>query len=317
MVGFFDARDFPPARVAEAKRGRSVSVCIPARNEESTIANVVGVVIDDLASTGIVDEVVVIDDSSTDATAAVAGAAGAVVWDAAAILPGHPGGPGKGEAMWRGLHVTTGDLVVFCDADVRSFEAAFVLGLVGPLLERPDLSFVKAHYRRPLDGLPGEGGRVTELMARPLVATLFPHLSRVIQPLAGECAARREVLETVPFAGGYAVDLGLLVDVSARWGAASIGQCDLGQRIHRNRPLADLGPQALAILQLGLERAGIDPRPLPVASAPGPARSVASRAAVRSWAAILDRPDTPDVEVTLATLPPLQLVNFAGATRRP
>lgn len=287
MVGSFDARDFPPARVLEAKGGQRVSVCVPARDESDTIAEVVGVLVGDLMAAGVIDEVVVIDDSSTDATAALAEAAGAVVVDSSAVLPDHPGGPGKGEAMWRAVHVTDGDIVAFCDADVRHFDGSFVLGLIGPLLEGADLGFVKGHYRRPFEGRPGEGGRVTELMARPLIAALFPQLSTIIQPLAGEVAARREVLEAVPFAGGYAVDLGLLIDVSARWGVEVIAQCDLGQRVHRNRSLVELGPQALAILQVGLDRAGVDPR------------------GVGAWITMLDGPERAEVAVSLTTLPPL------------
>ncbi|MDQ6783976.1 MAG: glucosyl-3-phosphoglycerate synthase [Actinomycetota bacterium] len=288
MVGSFDARDFPPARVLEAKRGQRVSVCVPARNEADTIAQVVEVLVGDLLGPGLIDEVVVVDDASTDATAALAEAAGAVVWDSSAVLRSYPSGPGKGEAMWRAVHVTDGDIVAFCDADVRQFDGSFVLGLIGPLLERSDLGVVKAHYRRSFEGRPGEGGRVTELMARPLIATLFPHLSSVVQPLAGEVAARREVLEAVPFAGGYAVDLGLLIDVSERCGADAVAQCNLGQRIHRNRPLAQLGPQALAILQVALDRAGVDPGTFQ-----------------DGWVTSLTRPDAPDVAVSLVTLPPL------------
>jgi glucosyl-3-phosphoglycerate synthase len=287
MTRSFDARDFPPDRVLEAKGDQRVSVCVPARDEADTIAGVVGVLVNDVLGSGAVDEVVVIDDGSRDATAALARAAGAVVWEASAVLPGYPAGPGKGEAMWRAVHVTDGDILAFCDADVRHFDASFVLGLIGPLLERADLGFVKAHYRRPFDGHPDEGGRVTELMARPLVAALFPHLSGIVQPLAGEMAARREVLEAVTFAGGYAVDLGLLIDVSAGWGPEVIAQCDLGQRVHRNRPLAQLGPQALAVLQVGLDRAGVRP--------PGPGR----------WTTLLDHPGGAEVAVSLTGLPPL------------
>jgi glucosyl-3-phosphoglycerate synthase len=206
---------------------------------------------------GVVDEVVVIDDDSTDDTARVAADAGARVVDAAGVLPEYGTEHGKGQAMWRGVHVTTGDVVAFCDADVRDFDPSFVLGLVGPLLARDDVAFVKGFYERPFDGRPGEGGRVTELMARPLISVFFPHLAGVNQPLAGECAARRETLEAIPFVGGYGVDLGLLIDVSARFGASSVAQCDLGERVHRNRPLAELSVQALAILQLVLGRGGL------------------------------------------------------------
>jgi glucosyl-3-phosphoglycerate synthase len=204
-----------------------------------------------------VDELVVIDDGSTDGTVDAAAEAGATVLHAKEVLPEYGEGPGKGQAMWKAVHVTSGELIVFCDADIADFDPAFVLGLVGPLVARDDVTFVKGFYERPLDGRPGEGGRVTELMARPLIATFFPHLSDVAQPLSGECAAPREVLESVPFIGGYGVDLGLLVDVTAKFGNAGLVQADLGVRIHRNRPLADLGPQALAILQVGLHRAGM------------------------------------------------------------
>jgi glucosyl-3-phosphoglycerate synthase len=205
----------------------------------------------------VVDEVVVIDDDSTDDTAKVAADAGARVVEAAAVLPEYGTEHGKGQAMWRGVHVTTGDVVAFCDADVRDFDPAFVLGLVGPLMARDDVAFVKGFYERPVDGRPREGGRVTELMARPLISVFFPHLAGVNQPLAGECAARRETLEAVPFVGGYGVDLGLLIDISERFGSSSVAQSDLGERIHRNRPLAELSVQALTILQLVLRRAGL------------------------------------------------------------
>jgi glucosyl-3-phosphoglycerate synthase len=159
--------------------------------------------------------------------------------------------------MWRAVHASSGDLIAFCDADIRDFDAGFVLGLVGPLVARDDVLFVKGYYERPLDGRSGEGGRVTELMARPLISTFFPHLHGLHQPLAGECAAPRSVLEGLPFVGGYGVDLGLLIDVTARHGVDGLVQSDLGTRVHRNRPLSELSVQSLAILQLGLRRAGV------------------------------------------------------------
>ena len=271
----FTSSDFPVERVRAAKRGRTVSVCIPARNEAASVAAVVEVIVGSLmASTGIVDEVVVLDDRSTDDTAALAAAAGATVVSSAELLPDVEG-PGKGQAMWKALQASRGELVVFCDADVVNFNAGFVLGLVGPLLVRDDVTFVKGFYDRPLDGAHSGGGRVTELMARPLITVLHPHLSDLAQPLSGECAARRDVLEAVPFAGGYAVDLALLIDVTARFGNTSLVQCDLGSRVHRNRPLSELGPQALAILQLALARSGsattsgFDTGPSHVLSMPG------------------------------------------------
>jgi glucosyl-3-phosphoglycerate synthase len=256
MLRSFHHNQFAAERLVEAKRGRAVSVCLPARDEAPTVGRVIEVIRAELMDRHpLVDELVVIDDSSTDDTAAIAAAAGANVLAAADILPEYGGGGGKGQALWKGLHVTRGDVIAFCDSDVSNFGAHFVTGLLGPLLLRDDVSFVKGFYRRPLDGRDGEGGRVTELVARPLISLLFPHLARLIQPLAGECAARREVLEQVPFVDGYGVDLGLLIDVSDLLGMGGIVQCDLGERVHRNRPLSELAPQATAIVRLALSRA--------------------------------------------------------------
>ena len=203
----------------------------------------------------VVDELLVIDDGSTDDTAVVAEAAGAQVVDATTVLPEYGDGHGKGETMWKAVHVSSGDIIAFCDADVRDFDPGFVRGLLGPLLTRDEVTFVKGFYDRPVEGVAGQGGRVTELMARPLISVFYPHLVDLIQPLSGECAARREVLEAVPFVKGYGVDLGLVIDVADRFGSGGLVQCDLGQRVHRNRPLSDLGPQARAVLEVGLDRA--------------------------------------------------------------
>ena len=287
----FDYRDFPASRLVAAKRGRRISVCLPARNEGATIGATVETIQRELMQLHpVVDELVVMDDGSNDDTAAVAEAAGATVVAAAEVLPEYGTEHGKGQAMWRAVHVTSGDLLVFCDADIRQFEAGFVLGLLGPLLTRDDVTFVKGFYQRPLDGRPGEGGRVTELMARPLISVFFPELASLNQPLAGECAAPREVLEAIPFAGGYGVDLGLLIDVTERFGPAGLVQCDLGQRVHRNRSLSELGVQALAILQLALVRAGL----------------CEENAAAFGWTTHLVRPAAETVPVTLIERPPLK-----------
>jgi glucosyl-3-phosphoglycerate synthase len=238
-----------------AEHGRTVSVCLPARDEAATIGPIVRTCLE-LAP--VVDEVVVIDDGSTDATCVVAAEAGARVVRTVDVLPECGPGRGKGDAMWKSLHAATGDIIVWCDADVQNFSASFVTGLLAPLLAADDVAFVKAHYERPLNGRLHEGGRVTELVARPLIGLLFPHLAFVAQPLAGECAGRREVLERLPFVQGYGVDLALLVDISARWGVEAITQVDLGLRVHRNRPLTELAPQAQAIMEVAFERAGLD-----------------------------------------------------------
>ena len=228
MIRTFHHEDFAAAQLAEqkARQGHVVSVCLPARDEEATVGHNVEVLRHTLVErVGLIDEILVIDDHSTDDTAAVAAAA-------------------------------DGDLIVWCDADITDFGPRFVIGLVGPLLARPDVDFVKGFYDRPVDGSPHGGGRVTELMARPAIAALFPHLVSIVQPLAGEYAGRRSLLERLPFVQGYGVDLALLVDIAELEGTEAIAQVDLGTRRHRNRPLDELGPQALAVLQTALRRAG-------------------------------------------------------------
>jgi glucosyl-3-phosphoglycerate synthase len=250
-------RDVPLRALCEAKGDQTVSVCIPAHNEVATVATVVQRLrrhlVDGLA---LVDEVLVIDDHSTDDTGVVAAQAGAEVVAAADVLPDIAGGGGKGEALWRSLHVSKGDIVLWCDADISDFGSRFIVGLLGPLLTEPGITFVKGFYERPRTGAVG-GGRTTELMARPVIATLFPHLSSIVQPLSGEFGGRRTLLEQLPFVRGYGVDIGLLIDVADFVGVDGMAQVDLGTRIHRNRDLDDLGPQALVVLQTALDRAGV------------------------------------------------------------
>jgi glucosyl-3-phosphoglycerate synthase len=252
----FGRADFTVEALRAAKRGHSVSVCIPSRNEERTVGSVVAAIagphVRALGGSGLVDEILVVDDGSGDATADVARRAGARVIS-------RVGDGGKGEAMRAGLAEAEGDLVVFLDADVENTDPGFVTCLVGPLLLRPDVAMVKGFYDRPLHGNPDGGGRVTELVARPLIDLLFPALSPIRQPLAGETAAPRAVLEKVGLAGGYGVELALLVDVARQFGPESVVQVDLGVRVHRNRPLQELRPQASEILRTALQRAGLDP----------------------------------------------------------
>ena len=259
MIRTYHHAEFEAERLAAAKRRQLVSVCLPARNEAETVGPIVEQIRARLVDRiGLVDEIIVIDDHSTDRTADIAAAAGAKVVDAGEVLPEYGEGHGKGEAMWKSVFVSQGDLIVWCDADVRDFDIAYVVGLLGPLLSRPELMFVKGFDDRPLAADGNGGGRVTELMARPVISLLFPHLAPIVQPLAGEYAGRREALEQLPFVQGYGVDLGLLVDVAARFGVESMAQVDLGTRVHRNRPLSELSPQAMSILQTALRRA--DPR---------------------------------------------------------
>ncbi|MET9673492.1 glucosyl-3-phosphoglycerate synthase [Streptomyces sp. NPDC006482] len=260
--------DRPMERILAAKRNTKVSVVLPALNEEATVGDIVTVIRRELMSEAVplVDELVVVDSGSTDRTAEVAAAAGARVVARDAILPRIPAVPGKGEVLWRSLMVTSGDVVCFVDADLRDFSADFVTGIVGPLLTDPGIDFVKATYDRPFDtGLddlasgktPGQGGRVTELVARPLLNLHWPQLAGFVQPLGGEYAARRSLLERLPFPVGYGVELGLLVDALHTVGLDALAQVDVGVRKHRHQDERALGRMAAAIYrtaQLRLSR---------------------------------------------------------------
>ncbi|NKY34148.1 glucosyl-3-phosphoglycerate synthase [Nocardia speluncae] len=255
----WDTPEWAVADLVSAKAGRTVSVVLPALNEQDTVADVVASIRPLLG--GLVDELVVLDSGSTDATAERARAAGAEVVSREQAVPELEPVPGKGEVLWRSLAATSGDLVAFVDSDLIDPDPAFVPKLLGPLLTAPDLHLVKAYYRRPLRH-GGEldahgGGRVTELVARPLLAALRPGLTSVLQPLGGEYAGTRELLTAVPFAPGYGVEIGLLLDTYDRWGLPAIGQVNLGVRTHRNRPLADLGVMSRQILGTVLARSGV------------------------------------------------------------
>ncbi|MFE3073485.1 glucosyl-3-phosphoglycerate synthase [Streptomyces sp. NPDC059247] len=251
--------DRPLDQVLAAKRSTRVSVVLPALNEEATVGEIVSVIRRELMSEAapLVDELVVIDSGSTDRTAEVAAAAGARVVARDAVLPRIPAVPGKGEVLWRSLMVTSGEVVCFVDADLRDFSADFVTGIVGPLLTDPEVSFVKAMYDRPLGDAPGQGGRVTELVARPLLNLHWPALAGFVQPLGGEYAARRSLLERLPFPVGYGVELGLLVDALHTVGLDALAQVDVGVRKHRHQDGQALGRMAAAIYrtaQLRLSR---------------------------------------------------------------
>jgi glucosyl-3-phosphoglycerate synthase len=253
--------DFDAADLAARKReaGLTVSVVIPARDEEATVGTVAGTFVDELGHAhGLVDEVVVVDAHSSDRTAEVARAAGARVVDQAEVLAHLGSAPGKGEALWKGLAATAGDLVCFVDADIVDVGPRFVVGLLGPLLVDPEVAYVKATYDRPLDLgselRPTGGGRVTELLARPLLDAFWPELAWLAQPLSGEYAGRRDLLESLPFVRGYGVELGLLVDTVAAHGADVIAQVDLGRRVHVHQPLDALGRMAAEILHVAVDR---------------------------------------------------------------
>lgn len=243
-----------PAEAAEAKRaaGLTVSVCLPARDEEATVGAICSTISRELvAGCGLVDELIVVDSGSTDSTVDEARAGGA------RVVPAR--GPGKGEALWESLVVAAGDVVVWLDADTKDFSSHFVTNLVAPLIADDSIALCKGFYRRPLaieEGHLGEGGgRVTELAARPLLALLFPELAAVVQPLSGEYAGRAEILRSLPMFTGYAVEAGILVDLVDRFGLDSLAQADLGVRVHRNRDVLSLGRMAAEIMQAILQRA--------------------------------------------------------------
>jgi len=228
----------------------TIAVCIPARNEAETITPVVCCAAA-LRDQGVVDEVVVVDDGSTDDTAVRASAAGAHV-----IV--HPSGRGKGDALATAVAATDSDLLVFLDADVTNIGAHFVTELVQPLLHDRGIQLVKPTYRRAMRGQADEGGRVTELLARPLLRRFFPEVADLVrQPLAGETATRRTAIEAVGLAGGYSIEMALLLDVYLRHGSKAIAQVDLGERAHRNRPLQSLAGCADDVLAAVMDR--VDP----------------------------------------------------------
>jgi glucosyl-3-phosphoglycerate synthase len=255
---------FPPERVA-AEREATISVCLPARDEAATI----GPILEDLLpliDAGVVDQVVVVDDSE-DGTADIARALGAEVHEQSALCGALGPVQGKGDAMWRALSVLTGDVVCYLDADSRQFGPHYATALAGAVACPGPVAFAKGFYRRPWDGgtdevQPVGGGRVTELTARPLLKAFYPGLAAVRQPLAGEVAARRDLLEAVPFLCGYSVDIALLIDAWRILGLDGMGQVDLDVRQNRHRPLEELGPMAEAVLGAVLHRLRLDGRML-------------------------------------------------------
>jgi glucosyl-3-phosphoglycerate synthase len=266
-VATYHWSDWSLAELQQAKhrRGERVSLVVPARNEAATVADVVGRVRERLMETAaLLDEIVVIDSDSTDGTAGRARDAGAAVHRSADIVPEAGSHPGKGEAMWKSLFVVRGELVVFMDADLVDWDTHFVPGLLGPLLTGSDqVRLVKGFYERPLAvaGEPVgrfEGGRVTELVARPLLALHRPELGSVVQPLAGEWAVRRDHLASLTVPHGYAVEIAALVDTCDRHGLAGIAQADLGRRAHRHQGLRELGRMSAQLVAAMARRSGVD-----------------------------------------------------------
>lgn len=255
------ASDWPVRLLLEKKAGTTVTVVLPMLDEEATVGRIVSRIRRELVDRHrLVDELVAMDSGSSDRSIEAARDAGATVLRREDVLPDLAPRPGKGEVLWRALAATTGDVVAYVDSDLSDFSTTFVTGLLGPLLTDPAVQFVKATYDRPLQSgeelLPAGGGRVTELVARPLLALHWPELSGFVQPLGGEYAARRTLLESLPFPCGYGVEFGLLVDTYRTVGLDAMAQVDLSRRKHRNQDLHKLGRMAIEILQVAEARLG-------------------------------------------------------------
>ena len=301
-------RDWPAERLLDGKRraGTRISVVIPARDEERTITDVVGslraAVVERIP---LVDEVVVIDSDSADGTAAAAARAGAAVYRARDIAPELGTHPGKGEALWKSLLVTQGDLLAFIDADLTQWGPHFVTGLLGPLLAEPGVRLVKGFYARVATATDGsastEGGRVTELVARPLLSLWWPELSGVVQPLAGEWAARRELMESLSIPVGYGVELSTLLDTAAAHGLDGIAQVDLGSRAHKHQTDHDLALMAAELLVVAERRRTARGDGEPVTASPLLQQFVREDARVRPVARPIPVQERPPVARLLAS----------------
>lgn len=267
MKVFHHSRFSDPAALAARKRslGLRAAVCIPTLDEAETIGTIVRAIRGGLMDgCGLVDELWVIDSGSSDGTRRIARDAGARVSLAADIPPAGGACPGKGENLWKALHATDADLIAFLDGDITNFHPRFVTGLLGPLLDDPAVDYVKAFYERPLSEpqgyRPTGGGRVSEILVRPLLSLFYPELTAFLQPLAGEYAARREVFESLPFPAGYGVEIAHLIDLARDRGLAALAQVDLDERVHRNRGDEELGRMAFGILQVLFRRLERDGR---------------------------------------------------------
>jgi glucosyl-3-phosphoglycerate synthase len=262
LIRSFDHSDFPLERLLERKR-ESITAVLPARE----VADTIGPIIEQLqVLEPLIDQILVVDAASEDGTADVAASLGVDVRQESELLPEFGQALGKGDAMWRALSVARGDLIVYLDSDTRAFSAHFATGMVGPLLCHDDVRFVKGFFRRPFttgDGevRPIDGGRVTELTARPLLSAFYPELAAFIQPLAGEVAARRKFFDRLPFATGYAVETSMLLHARDELGGTyGMAQVDLDVRHNYHQPLPQLGPMAYAVLRVVLERLRADGR---------------------------------------------------------
>lgn len=262
LAAWASANDHPAGawdldRLLALKR-ETVSVILPAREVAETIGTVLAA-LSPLERAGLIDELVVVDAASADGTARLAVEAGATVLQESELLPDFGPARGKGDAMWRGLAATSGEIIVYIDTDTRNFDERFLLGMLGPLFERPETEFVKGAFRRPfkVEGaapVPDGGGRVTELVARPLLNLFRPELAGFAQPLAGETAGRRGLLESIPYPVGYGIEVAMMIDVAARVGVEAMAQVNLGTRQNRHQSLRDLGAMAYAVIATASRR---------------------------------------------------------------
>jgi glucosyl-3-phosphoglycerate synthase len=248
--------DWTAERLLEEKGDLTISMCFPCRDEAATIGSLVAAVRHELVDrVPVIDELIVLDDRSTDDTPAVASSAGATVVPIDVVHAEYGVGHGKGNALWASLVASSGDIVVWCDGDVTSFTPDWIMRLVAPFVVEPDLALVKAMYHRPSSG--GGGGRTTELVARPLLSLFAPELAPLAQPLSGEFAGRRTHLEQIPFVEGWGVEIAMLLDLAERFGPGSVAQVDLGVRHHRHRSLHSLSVQAAEVMATALTRFGM------------------------------------------------------------
>jgi glucosyl-3-phosphoglycerate synthase len=241
------------------RQGLSISLCLPTLNEEKTIGQEIVILKAELADRyPLLDEIAVIDSGSSDRTLEIASSFGADVYNASECLPEYGNHRGKGENLWKALYLLSGDIIVYVDTDIKNIHPRFVYGLVGPLIKSPDIHYVKAFYDRPLaysEGLrPTGGGRVTEILIRPLFSLFFPELAGILQPLSGEYAGRRSILEQIPYPVGYGVETAMLIDIYERLGLSAFAQTDLDRRIHRNQETIALGRMAFGVLRTFMSR---------------------------------------------------------------
>ena len=250
------------SRLVDEKQRKNlkISLCLPTLNEEKTIAKEILIMKSELMTRyPILDEIVVVDSDSIDNTRKIARGYGADVYNAAEILPDLEKFKGKGENLWKALFVTKGDIIVYLDADIKNIHHRFAYGLLGPLILFDNIKYVKAFYDRPISIgkskiRPTGGGRVTELVIRPLFSLFFPELTQILQPLSGEYAGYRELFESIPFPIGYGVETSMILDIYEKWGLDVFAQVDLDRRIHRNQDTRALGRMSFAILQTFINR---------------------------------------------------------------